>query len=79
MGVRAGLEEYLPNPRVSELPDGTLAIDFGADAFGRVGAWLGNFTVYIKAFAYILSLGSENLMRVVLARHSERQLYHALA
>ncbi len=80
VGVRAGLEEYLPNPRVSELPDGTLAIDFGADAFGRVGAWLGNFTVYIKALAYILSLGSENLMRVgPLATLNANYIMHSLS
>ena len=80
VGVRAGLEEYLPNPRVSELPDGTLTIDFGVDAFGRVGAWLGNFTVYIKALAYILSLGSENLMRVgPLATLNANYIMHSLS
>ena len=64
VGVRAGLEKYLPNPRVAEKPDGTLTVEFGADSFGRVSAWLGNFSVFVKALAYILTLGSENLMKV---------------
>jgi len=62
VGVRAGLEQFLPNPRVVENTDGSLAVTCSDNAFGRVSAWLGNFTVYIKALSYILSLGSENLM-----------------
>ena len=64
VGVRKGLEQFLPNPRVIEKEDGTLDIDFGDDAFGRVSAWLGNFTVYIKALAYILTLGKDGLAQV---------------
>ena len=41
-----------------------LDIEFGHDAFGRVSAWLGNFTVYIKALSYILTLGADGLMKV---------------
>lgn len=62
VGVRAGLEQFLPNPRVVENTDGSLDVTCSDNAFGRVSAWLGNFTVYIKALSYILSLGSENLM-----------------
>ena len=64
VGVRKGLEEFLPNPRVTEHDDGSLAIEFGEDAFGRVSSWLGNFTVYIKALAYILSLGADGIAKV---------------
>lgn len=63
VGVRAGLEEFLPNPRVVEDKDGLLSVTCCDNAFGRVSAWLGNFTVYIKALSYILTLGSENLMK----------------
>lgn len=63
VGVRAGLEEFLPNPRVVEDEAGHLSVTCTDDAFGRVSAWLGNFTVYIKALSYILTLGSENLMK----------------
>ncbi|MCM1067669.1 MAG: aminomethyl-transferring glycine dehydrogenase subunit GcvPB [Muribaculaceae bacterium] len=64
VGVRKGLERFLPNPRVIEKPDGSLDISFGSDAFGRVSAWLGNFSVYVKALAYILSLGADGLSKV---------------
>lgn len=63
VGVRAGLEAFLPNPRVVEDEAGHLSVASTDDAFGRVSAWLGNFTVYIKALSYILTLGSENLMK----------------
>lgn len=64
VGVRSGLEQFLPVPRVIEKADGMLDIEFGHDAFGRVSAWLGNFTVYIKALSYILTLGADGLMKV---------------
>ncbi len=64
VGVRKGLEKFLPNPHVIEKADGTLDVEFGEDALGRVSAWLGNFTVYIKALAYILSLGADGIAKV---------------
>ena len=64
VGVRAGLEEYLPNPRVVENADGSLAVAWPDGAFGSVSAWLGNYTVYVKALAYILTLGARGLAHV---------------
>lgn len=64
VGVRAGLEQFLPNPRVTEAEDGTLSVEYGDAALGSVSAWLGNFTVFIKALAYILSLGGEGISAV---------------
>lgn len=64
VGVRAGLEQFLPNPRVTEDEDGTLSVEYGDAALGSVSAWLGNFTVFIKALAYILSLGGEGISAV---------------
>lgn len=61
IGVRAGLEKFLPNPRVVKLADGTFDVVCSADALGSVSAWLGNYTVLVKALAYILSLGGEGL------------------
>ena len=61
VGVRAGLEQYLPNPRVVEDAEGKLTVECGNGAFGRVSSWLGNYTVYIKALAYILTMGAEGL------------------
>lgn len=64
VGVRAGLEQFLPCPRVTEAPDGTLSVEYDNASFGSVSAWLGNFTVFIKALAYILSLGGDGIANV---------------
>ncbi len=60
VGVRAGLEKFLPCPRVVKTDDGKYDIDWhDAEALGHVSCFLGNFAVELKALAYILSLGSE--------------------
>ena len=59
VGVRAGLERFLPSPRVVERPDGSLDVEFPEGNLGRVSSWLGNFAVLVKALAYILSMGRE--------------------
>ena len=62
VGVRAGLEQFLPNPRVVLSEDGKYAVANSPEAIGRVSSNFGNFTVLMKALAYILSLGKEGLM-----------------
>ena len=76
VGVREGLEQFLPTPRVNKVVvnyDGEnepyewigYIIDWGADSsLGSVGSFFGNFAVMLKAYAYILSLGSENIKQV---------------
>ncbi len=64
VGVRKGLEPFLPNPRVIKTPDGTFDVVSEDSSLGRISGWLGNFTVYIRALAYILSLGAENIAKV---------------
>lgn len=79
VGVRAGLEQFLPNPRVVEAADGTLSLGFGDKAFGSVSSWLGNFTVFIKALAYILSLGGEGIAQAgPLATLNANYIMHSL-
>ena len=63
VGVRAGLEKFLPNPRVVKKDDGTFARQVGEDSLGSVSATLGNFAVQLRALSYILSLGREGLMQ----------------
>jgi len=67
VGVRAGLEDFLPNPRVKCTchSDGTetFSLTTGDDALGAVSATLGNFAVQARALSYILSLGREGLMQ----------------
>ncbi|MDE5635477.1 MAG: aminomethyl-transferring glycine dehydrogenase subunit GcvPB [Muribaculaceae bacterium] len=62
VGVRAGLEQFLPNPRVVRRQDGSFDVISTPHALGRVSATLGNFAVAAKALAYILSLGREGTM-----------------
>ncbi len=64
VGVRSGLEKYLPNPRVVKLDDGSFDVVTGNDdALGRISFWLGNYTVLRRALAYILTLGKDGLMQ----------------
>ncbi|MDE6098145.1 MAG: aminomethyl-transferring glycine dehydrogenase subunit GcvPB [Muribaculaceae bacterium] len=64
VGVRSGLEDFLPNPRVVKNNDGTFGISYPDSSLGRISGWLGNYTVLVKALAYILSLGKENIRMV---------------
>ncbi|SFF91177.1 aminomethyl-transferring glycine dehydrogenase subunit GcvPB [Prevotella sp. KH2C16] len=61
VGVRKGLEEFLPSPHVVK-QDGKFTV--ANDHFNHVGAFLGNFSVIMRAYAYILTLGYENLKMV---------------
>ena len=62
VGVRKGLENLLPSPRVV-FEDGTFTLRHDGDAIS-VGKYLGNFSVIVRAYAYILSLGKENIKMV---------------
>lgn len=64
VGVRAGLECFLPNPRVIKKEDGTYELQSSDDSLGSVSVTLGNFAVQLRALSYILSLGREGLMQV---------------
>ena len=62
VGVRAGLEQYLPDPRVVRLDDGTYDVTGNnPGALGRVTSTLGNYSVLMRALSYILSLGRDGL------------------
>lgn len=63
VGARAGLEQFLPSPRVTRRPDGSFDIEAPETALGSISATLGNFAVQARALSYILSLGSEGLMQ----------------
>ena len=61
VGVRKGLEKFLPNPRVVKNSDGSFSVSESEDSCGNVSATLGNFGVELRALAYILSLGKSGL------------------
>lgn len=64
VGVRKGLEHLLPNPRVSKDDDGVFHISTGDKSLGSISAFFGNFGVMLRAYAYILTLGKENIKMV---------------
>ena len=64
VGVAEHLRDFLPNPRVKKNDDGTFHIDSQDKSMGSISAFLGNFGVMLKAYAYILTLGKENLKNV---------------
>ena len=64
VGVRKGLEQFLPNPKVIRKNDGTYDLVCNNSALGRVSSHLGNYAVILRALSYILSLGKENIKLV---------------
>jgi len=57
--------DLLPVPRVVRLEDGTFDVKTDGDkSLGSVSTFLGNFGVMMKAYAYILSLGRDNIKNV---------------
>ena len=64
VGVCGKLLPYLPAPRVKYV-DGAYSLDFGDErCAGRVSAFMGNFGVILRAYAYILMLGRQNVRLV---------------
>ena len=65
VGVKQSLAPYLPVPVVREVADGR-GFELSDDvphSIGRLHGNLGNVGVMVRAFTYILSLGSEGLRR----------------
>ena len=69
VGVSGRLADYLPEPKLCRLEDGSLSMKeemHGKDSLtaGRISGFAGNFGVLVKAYAYILMLGRENVRMV---------------
>jgi glycine dehydrogenase subunit 2 len=64
IGVTEALARYLPVPTVSGEGDGYKVTYFNEEGIGRVKNYYGNFLVLVRALAYLMSLGRENLRRV---------------
>ena len=66
VGVREGLEQFLPTPRVVLVGEDELHVETGdyEKSLGSVGSFFGNFGVMLRAYSYILSLGRENITMV---------------
>ncbi len=64
VGVASHLVKYLPNPHVKKDAEGKFHVEYGDDSLGNISTFLGNFGVMMKAYAYILTLGKENIRYV---------------
>lgn len=63
VGVTEELIKYLPNPRIKKF-DNQFYIENSGDAIGQISSFFGNYLVALRAYAYILTLGKENLSKV---------------
>ena len=80
VGVRKGLERFLPNPQVVKTDDDRYDVIFDDASLGRISGWLGNFTVIVRALAYILTLGPKALAEVgPLATLNANYVMHSLS
>jgi glycine dehydrogenase subunit 2 len=59
------IEPILPRPQVVRNDDGSYGLDFDRpQSIGRVRGFQGNFGVFVRSYAYILSLGADGLADV---------------
>jgi glycine dehydrogenase subunit 2 len=53
------LVPFLPRPTIERRPDGTYTLDFERpDSIGRLRTFLGNYGMFVRALAYIVSYGN---------------------
>jgi glycine dehydrogenase subunit 2 len=64
VGVKAGLHDYLPVPRIVKRNDAFELLDECPKSIGRVRSFLGNFGILVRAYTYIVSLGGNGLEEV---------------
>ena len=65
VGVVEKLTPYLPISVVCEREDGTHYLDYDRPkSIGYVAPFYGNFAIILRAYAYLLMLGKEGLLRV---------------
>ena len=65
VGVCRKLVEFLPTSLVGERPDGTYFLDYDRPkSIGYIAPFYGSFGIILRAYAYILTLGREGLLRV---------------
>ena len=64
-GVAPGLVPYLPKSRVIKRQDGSYKLEYNLpDSIGYLSPFYGNFGILLRAYAYVLTLGREGLVRL---------------
>lgn len=65
VGVADKLVEFLPVPRVKKSSSGKFYLDYNLpNSIGMMRSFYGNFGVMTRAYAYLLTLGRENLHKI---------------
>lgn len=65
VGVKKALIPFLPAPRIIKTGENTFSLETrNPSSIGRTATFFGNFGVMVKAYAYIIMLGQEGLIRV---------------
>jgi len=65
VGVKKHLVEFMPISRVVKRMDNTYTLDYDyPKSIGYIAPFYGSFSVYLRAYAYILLLGAEGLKAV---------------
>jgi len=65
VGVKNELIDFLPTSWVIKRKEGSYALEYERpQSIGYVAPFYGNFSVILKAYAYILTLGKEGLVRM---------------
>ena len=64
IGVRAGLEAYLPNPQVKKADDGNFYVNYDEDSLGSISGFFGNYAVVLRAYTFLLSVGKEQFAKM---------------
>ncbi|MFT8871075.1 MAG: aminomethyl-transferring glycine dehydrogenase subunit GcvPB [Sporolactobacillus sp.] len=65
VGVKLELAPFLPKPVIIQKEDGSYDFDSNRPlSIGRVKAYYGNFSVNVRAYAYIRTMGAEGLVQV---------------
>ena len=63
VAVRSHLEPFLPTPRVIE-KDGKYRLEYNRpQSVGALHSFFGNFGIYLRAYTYIMRLGSDGIRR----------------
>ncbi len=62
--VTKELEKFLPVPVIEKKGDKFVSIEQRPDSIGRMHTFFGHFSVLVKAYAYILSMGANGLKNV---------------
>jgi glycine dehydrogenase subunit 2 len=62
IAVSERIEPFLPRPQVVQHEDGTYDLDFDRPrSIGRLRGFQGNYGVFVRSYAYIMSLGGDGL------------------